>query len=96
LKTSETIKVDDPYDGSAVDTVPRGTAKHVDEAVSSAARAFKTGRFAPVHERMRILRAVADDVAGRLEEYAILIAREGSKTTRRRARSAGARPTHYR
>ncbi len=82
MKTSDSIRVDDPYDGAIVDTVPCGTAAHVDEAVAAASRAFKTWRFAPVHERMRILRAVADDVAGRLEEYATLIAREGSKTIR--------------
>jgi glyceraldehyde-3-phosphate dehydrogenase (NADP+) len=80
VATSDRIAVDDPFDGSVVDTVPRGTPAHVEEAVAAAAKAFKTWRFAPVHERMRILRAVAEDVSGHLEEYARLIAREGSKT----------------
>ena len=79
-KTAERIDVIDPWDGSVVDTVPRGTAADVDAAIAAATKAFKTWRFVPVHERMRILRAVADDVAANLEEYARLIAREGSKT----------------
>ncbi len=92
VKTNETITVDDPFDGSVVDTVPRGTVAHVDEAVAAAAGAFKTWRFTPVHERMRILRAVADDVVSHVEEYARLIAREGSKTikeARKEARRCG-------
>ena len=80
VSTSERIDVIDPWDGSAVDTVPRGTAADVDEAVTAAAAAFKTWRFVPVHERMRILRAVAEEVAANLDECARLIAREGSKT----------------
>lgn len=80
VSTKERIDVIDPYDGSVVDTVPRGTTTHVGEAVGAAAKAFKTWRFAPVHERMRVLRLVADEVAANLEEYARLIAREGSKT----------------
>jgi len=88
VKTSETIEVTDPWDGSVVDTVPRGTAAHVDEAIAAAARAFRTWRFAPVHEKMRVLRAVADDVAANVEEYARLIAREGSKTIREARKEA--------
>ncbi len=84
----ETIPVTDPWDGSTVDTVPRGTAADVDEAVAAAARAFASWRFAPVHERMRILGAVAGEVASHLEEYATLIAREGSKTIREARKEA--------
>jgi len=88
VKTAETITVDDPFDGSVVDTVPRGTVAHVEEAVAAAAKAFKTWRFVPVHERMRILRAVVDDVVDNVEEYATLIAREGSKTIREARKEA--------
>ncbi len=88
VTTAERIQVTDPWDGSLVDTVPQGTAAHVDEAVAAAVRAFKTWRFAPVHERMRVLKAVADDVAANLEEYARLIAREGSKTIKEARKEA--------
>src|SRR5512141_1448908 len=88
VKAGETITVDDPFDGSVVDTVPRGTVAHVHEAVGAAAKAFRTWRFVPVHERMRILRAVVDDVVGHVEEYATLIAREGSKTIREARKEA--------
>jgi len=88
VTTAELIPVTDPYDGSLVDTVPRGSAAHVDEAIAAAARAFKTWRFAPVHEKMRVLKAVADEVAANLEEYARLIAREGSKTIKEARKEA--------
>ncbi len=88
VKTEATIPVEDPFDGSTVDFVPRGTAAHIDEAIAAAATAFKTWRFTPVHERMRALRAVADEVAGHLEEYSTLIAREGSKTIREARKEA--------
>ena len=88
VTTAELIPVTDPYDGSLVDTVPRGSAAHVDEAIAAAARAFTSWRFAPVHEKMRVLKAVADEVAANLEEYARLIAREGSKTIKEARKEA--------
>ncbi|MGQ9495306.1 MAG: aldehyde dehydrogenase family protein [Thermoanaerobaculaceae bacterium] len=80
--TEETIPVTDPWDGTTVDTVPKGTPDHVDQAIAAATRAFRTWRFAPVMQRMEILRKVAEHVSAHLEDYARLIAREGSKTIR--------------
>jgi glyceraldehyde-3-phosphate dehydrogenase (NADP+) len=88
LGASERIDVIDPWDGGVVDTVPRGTPSDVDSAVAAAARALTSWRFSPVHDRMRLLRVVADDVAGHLEEYATLIAREGSKTVKEARKEA--------
>lgn len=80
--TEETIPVTDPWDGTTVDTVPKGTPDHVEQAIAAATRAFRTWRFAPVVQRMEILRKVAEHVSANLEDYARLIAREGSKTIR--------------
>lgn len=80
--TEETIPVTDPWDGTTVDTVPKGTSDHVEQAIAAATRAFRTWRFAPVVQRMEILRKVAEHVSANLEDYARLIAREGSKTIR--------------
>jgi acyl-CoA reductase-like NAD-dependent aldehyde dehydrogenase len=88
IATPDTIAVEDPWDGAPVDTVPRGTAGHVTEAIEAAWNAFSTWRFAPVHERMRVLAEVAGEVAENLEEYATLIAREGSKTIREARKEA--------
>jgi glyceraldehyde-3-phosphate dehydrogenase (NADP+) len=82
VATKETIPVIDPWDGSLVDTVPHGTPQHVDQAISAAVSAFRSWRFSPVAQRMEILRKVADTVAHYLEDFARLIAREGSKTIR--------------
>ena len=81
-ETKETIPVTDPWDGTTVDTVPKGTPDHVEQAIAAATRAFRTWRFAPVMQRMEILRKVAEHVSANLEDYARLIAREGSKTIR--------------
>lgn len=82
VSTAERIPVLDPWDGTIVDTVPHGTATHVEEAVEAAASAFRHWRFSPVTQRMEVLRRVADTVANHLEDFARLIAREGSKTIR--------------
>ncbi len=82
VSTAERIPVLDPWDGTVVDTVPHGTAAHVEHAVDAAASAFRQWRFSPVAHRMEVLRRVADTVATHLEDFAHLIAREGSKTIR--------------
>lgn len=87
-ETEETIPVTDPWDGTTVDTVPKGTPDHVEQAIAAATRAFRTWRFAPVMQRMEILRKVAEHVSANLEDYARLIAREGSKTIREARKEA--------
>jgi len=84
----EKIDVRDPWDDSLVDTVPSGTAKDVDAAIAAAVEGFKVSRVLPVHERVRILRRAADIIDENAEEFAGLIAREGSKTIREARKEA--------
>jgi len=84
----EKIDVRDPWDDSLVDTVPSGTAKDVDAAIAAAVEGFKVSRALPVHERVRILRRAADIIDENAEEFAGLIAREGSKTIREARKEA--------
>ena len=88
IDKKETIEVRDPYDDSLVDTVPSGTAEDVKAAVDAAAEGFRTSRNLPVHERIRILNAAASYIESRQEEYARVIAREGSKTIREARKEA--------
>lgn len=85
----EKIEVRDPYDDSLVDTVPSGTADDVKAAITAAEKGFQTNRNLPVHERIRILGKAADIIETNLEEYARIIAREGSKTIREARKEAG-------
>jgi len=76
------IQVRDPYSDEVIDTVPRGNRDHVDQAVASATEGFEENRGLSSGERSRILRTTARLLEERGEEFAVLIAREGSKTIR--------------
>lgn len=77
-----TIEVRDPYDNSLVDTVPRASQVDVKAAFGYAKEGFATTRSMAVHERAEVLRGTAEIVRDKLEDFARLIAREGSKTIR--------------
>ncbi len=76
----DTIEVRDPFDNSVIDTVPSGTADDIKAAIDAAEEGFKISRKLPVHERVRILKKAADIIDAKAEEFAVIIAREGSKT----------------
>lgn len=78
----ETIVVRDPGSGEAVGQVPSATLADAEAALACAARAAAVAQRTPVHERMRVLRAVADRAAADAEAFARLIATEGIKTLR--------------
>ncbi|MEJ2215484.1 MAG: aldehyde dehydrogenase family protein, partial [Gemmatimonadota bacterium] len=82
VERAERTEVTDPWDGSVVDTVPRGTADDVHHAVAAALEGFRVMRALPSYERAAILLRAAELVEADGEAYAHLIAREGSKTIR--------------
>jgi len=84
----ETIEVIHPYDGSLVDTVPRGRPEDVDAALSAAERGYEISRRLPAHERIAILQRTARIMESRSEELAITIASEGSQTIREARKEA--------
>lgn len=88
IDRKEKIEVTDPFDGSLVDTVPSGGAEDIKAAVTAAEKGYQTNRALPVHERIRILNAAAAHIEAHLEEYARVIAREGSKTIREARKEA--------
>lgn len=77
---AETIPVLDPFTGEVVDTVPKGTRSDAEAAVTAALEGFRENRALSTGERSRILRRTADLLEERQEEFAVLIAREASKT----------------
>jgi len=85
----EKIAVHDPYDDSVIDSVPRATEEDAVKALDAAEKGFAAARKMTVYERARILFKAAEIVSDRLEEFAAVIAREGSKTIREARAEAG-------
>ncbi len=82
------IPVLDPFNGDTVGTVPRGTRSDAEKAVTAALEGFEENRALSTGERARILRRTAELLEERQEEFAVLIAREGSKTIREARKEA--------
>ncbi|MBN2245019.1 MAG: aldehyde dehydrogenase family protein [Candidatus Aminicenantes bacterium] len=76
------LEVRDPFDDSLVDVVPRASQSDVSLAFNAAAQGFKEGKRMTVFDRARILNKTAAIVSDNLEIFAVLIAREASKTIR--------------
>jgi len=84
----ETINIIDPYDNSIIDVVPKGDEKDALKAIESAKRGFEIARKMTVYERAGILNKTADYVEKNKEDFAITIAREGSKTIKEARKEA--------
>ena len=77
---NEKIDVLDPFDNSVIDTVPKGTKADVETALAAAAKGFEVTKRMTVYDRAQILYKAAGIISDNLEDYATVIAREGSKT----------------
>lgn len=82
------IEVRDPFDDSLIDTVPRATVEDVKTAMAAAAKGFEIARKMSAYDRAQVLFKTAGLVGSRLEEFALTIAREGSKTIREARKEA--------
>lgn len=76
------MEVRDPQDNSLITTVPAADAQDVLYAIEQAKVGEKIAAELPVHERIAVLHRAADWIFEHSEEYATMIAREGSKTIR--------------
>ena len=76
----DTIDVHDPFDDSIIDTVPAANHDDVQTALAAADEAKETARAMTTYERAQVLYGTAQIIAGRIDEFAEVIAREGSKT----------------
>jgi len=84
----EKITVYDPYDDSIIDHVPSATRDDALKALDAAEKGFAISRKMTVYERAKILYKTAEIVSNRLEEFAVTIAKEGSKTIREARKEA--------
>ncbi len=74
------IDVIDPFDNSVIDTVPAGSKEDCETALAGAVKGFQITKKMTVYERAQILFKAANLISDRQEEFANVIAREGSKT----------------
>jgi acyl-CoA reductase-like NAD-dependent aldehyde dehydrogenase len=75
----ETIAVRNPFSGSTVDTVPKGTAADVDKALGTLVEGAKLMRKMPAYDRSRILRKAAEIMLRREAELGRTISSEEGK-----------------
>jgi glyceraldehyde-3-phosphate dehydrogenase (NADP+) len=84
----EKIEVRDPFDDSVIDTVPSANDQDVESALEAAVRGFEIARKMSVFDRAQVLFKTAAIVSENLEDFAVIIAREGSKTIREARKEA--------
>jgi glyceraldehyde-3-phosphate dehydrogenase (NADP+) len=77
---SESLEVRNPFDGALVGTIASGHAQDAARAVGAAASALR--HPFPAHQRYEVLQRAADRIEARQDDYAWMIASEGSKTIR--------------
>ena len=88
LEKEEKIAVNDPFDNSIVDYVPKGTKQDALLAVNSAKKGFEISKKLSVHERAKILYKTAEIINNQIEDFALIIAKESSKTIREARKEA--------
>lgn len=76
---SAKTEVRNPYDGSVIDTVPRGTPADVDSALTTLAVGADIMRNTPAFDRCQILRKAAQIMKQRQDELARTISSEEGK-----------------
>lgn len=76
---AETVAVTSPFDGSLIDTVPRGTARDVDAALAVLVEGAALMRKTSAWDRCQILRRAAAIMQRREAELAETISREEGK-----------------
>jgi len=88
IEHDEKIAVYDPFDNSVVDYVPKSTKEDAQKALIAAQKGFEVSRKMKVYERANVLFKAAEIVKNNIEDFAITIAKEGSKTIREARKEA--------
>ncbi len=83
------IAVIDPFSGETIDTVPAADLNDADLALEAAKKGFEVSRKLSVYERFKILKNTADCIEKRIDEFALILAKESSKTIREAKKEVG-------
>jgi glyceraldehyde-3-phosphate dehydrogenase (NADP+) len=84
----ERIEVLDPQDETVIDTVPAGDPDDVRRAFEIAEKGAEVMRKLATYDRYEILKKAAEILESRLEEFSVLVAKEGVKTIREARKEA--------
>ncbi|MCA9114467.1 MAG: aldehyde dehydrogenase family protein [Planctomycetaceae bacterium] len=76
---SRTIDVENPFDGSVIDTVPQGSADDISTAVETLVEGARIMRKMTAYDRCQILRRASDLMEARLDELGRTISSEEGK-----------------
>ena len=79
-KGSGEIEVYNPYDGSVIGTIARGTAKDVDDAVEAAVEGQREWSAFTAYQRYEVLHKAAQLLTERSEDFSKVLAKEVGKT----------------
>lgn len=82
VDTADKLGVYDPYDDSLVDYIPKINPKDIKKVIDAAEKGFQVSKKMPIHRRAEILYATADIIKNNADDFAVLLARESSKTIR--------------
>jgi acyl-CoA reductase-like NAD-dependent aldehyde dehydrogenase len=81
-RSGDTFEVRSPYDGSSVATIHNAGPSDIEDAITSAVTAFESTKSLPSWKRSAVLEKVAQQIAGRREELARVVALEAGKPIR--------------
>jgi glyceraldehyde-3-phosphate dehydrogenase (NADP+) len=84
----DTIRIYDPFDNSVVGEVKKSNKKDALKAIENAVKGFEIIKRYTAYQRADILFRTAEIVESKKEEFAFMIAREGSKTIREARKEA--------
>lgn len=75
-----TLDIYSPFDNSLIKTIPLKSADEAKQLLETAHHTFKDkSQWLPIHERLEILKRLAQLVRDEIQEFAMLIAKEGGK-----------------
>ncbi|MFG6147076.1 aldehyde dehydrogenase family protein [Halobacillus sp. B23F22_1] len=80
VEGKDTFEVVNPQNNEAIARVPLASKEQMEEAIETAERTYRTTTVWPTHERIAILTKVSNYMKEHVEEFAEIIASEGSKT----------------
>jgi len=80
IDKDEKIDVRNPFNDELIDTIPSGDVADVKAAFEAAEEGLKINKNLAVHQRISILYKTAEIIRSRQEDFARVIATEGSKT----------------
>jgi acyl-CoA reductase-like NAD-dependent aldehyde dehydrogenase len=82
VESGKRVDIIQPGSSKVAGTIWQAQPAHLEQAIAAATRAFELTKKLPSYERARILRAVADGLAARKEEFARTMALEAAKPIR--------------